>query len=214
MLTIYANGNKLILPQSFHELTHAQLQAIQSDPTPRGAIVSLTRLDINKVQLNGLDALLELVSFVFEPPEIMQPVPIQDVGDLPFGKELQARELIKGSQYPWLFALDICEIYGLEKKHDVGIQLISSIHDLYNTFAELHTGKEADPDYEAAGSERLLAFDKLMLIDQLADGEILKWKEVELLPARVAYTKLLMDKVKNEVNTNYEKIKRLGNDHT
>ena len=60
---------------------------------------------------------------------------------------------------------------------------------------------------ELCGIEKLAKYGSLTVIDTLAGGNILKWKEVEKLPYKEVYVKLKMDKEKAAIQRAYTKLK-------
>jgi len=63
-----------------------------------------------------------------------------------------------------------------------------------------------DVDLVKAGVSELEQFSKLNLIDNLAGGDILKWKKVEKLPYYMVFDKLHKNAVETKIQRNYNKI--------
>lgn len=76
------------------------------------------------------------------------------------------------------------------------------IFNLENAY--LHS--EPKPDLLASGINRLDEFGAMVVIDNLAGGDILKYEKIKALPYFEIYQKLKMDKIQAEIKEQYEKI--------
>lgn len=65
---------------------------------------------------------------------------------------------------------------------------------------------DPDPEMIASGINRLNEFGELVTIDNLAKGDILRYKAIEALPYFEVYQKLKLDKMQREIERNYQKI--------
>ena len=63
-------------------------------------------------------------------------------------------------------------------------------------------------DLMLAGIDRLNVFEDANVIDSLASGDLLKWEKITKLPYEMVYTKLMMNKVHNEIKESYSDIMR------
>jgi len=61
-------------------------------------------------------------------------------------------------------------------------------------------------DLVKAGVSELDQFGELNVIDNLAGGDILKWKKVEKLPYYMVFDKLHKNAVETKIQRNYNKI--------
>lgn len=68
--------------------------------------------------------------------------------------------------------------------------------------------EEPNVDLISAGVEQLRIFEELNIIDALAGGDILKWKQIENLTYEEIYTKLLKTKIEKEIQDTYSEILR------
>ena len=65
---------------------------------------------------------------------------------------------------------------------------------------------DPDPKMVAAGLHRLSELGELPTLDQLAQGDILKYDLIEALPYFKVYEKLKLEKITGEIRKNYEEI--------
>jgi hypothetical protein len=57
-------------------------------------------------------------------------------------------------------------------------------------------------------NQRMAKFGVLNIIDSLANGDVLKWKEIEKLPYMVVFTKLRMENEKNKIQREINELQR------
>lgn len=57
-------------------------------------------------------------------------------------------------------------------------------------------------------NERMAIFGVLNLLDSLANGDVLKWEEIEKLPYQTVFVKLKMDKEKNKIQREIAELQR------
>ncbi|MEE4248560.1 MAG: hypothetical protein V2I33_24540 [Kangiellaceae bacterium] len=67
-------------------------------------------------------------------------------------------------------------------------------------------GGEPDPDYVAAGIEQLKDFDYSVALDQLAQGDPLRYDQLLRTPYTVIFRKLCLDNVWGDIRKNYQEI--------
>lgn len=67
---------------------------------------------------------------------------------------------------------------------------------------------KSEPDSLAreAGIDRLDIFGVMAVIDELADGNLLKWRDIENTEYRLVFSKLMLNKTKNEIRKDMEQI--------
>lgn len=70
---------------------------------------------------------------------------------------------------------------------------------------------DPDPKMVAAGLHKLNELGELPVLDQLAQGDILKYDLIEALPYFKVYEKLKLDKITGEISKSYEEIIKNSN---
>jgi len=88
---------------------------------------------------------------------------------------------------------------------------INSVKEQLETINRAEQQLESDhinPKWEAVeGSKRMAKFGILNILDNLSDGDILKWKKVKNLQFSDVFAKLLMDKTKNDIQIEMNNVK-------
>ena len=67
------------------------------------------------------------------------------------------------------------------------------------TLENTYLSSEPDVDMQSAGIKELDQFGNINTIDQLAGGDVTKWKEIESLPYSVVFDKLYKTKIENQI---------------
>ena len=105
-----------------------------------------------------------------------------------------------------IYNFTIVPFYGII--NSITQQLIELANMEYN---ELHSDDDDIVMIEAQASERMAKYGTLNIIDSLAEGDILRWKEIEKLPYMVVFTKLMMDKTRADIMKDVRKIQERKN---
>jgi len=87
------------------------------------------------------------------------------------------------------------------------IDQLEAIYRLENQYLS----SSPDRDLVKAGVSELDQFGELNVIDNLAGGDILKWKKVKKLPYYMVFDKLHKNAVETKIQRNYNKIKLMEN---
>ena len=140
----------------------------------------------------------------------------QKLTKYPFKKVEELKELFSEGKIIELmcFLLSCNQRYILRRDYKEFVYFLRWIEKEFQNInrleIELNRPKEGDEkmmmQLEQAGAESLNKFGILNTIDSLANGDILKWGEVESLPYEMVYTKLLLNKEKAAVERNYNQI--------
>ncbi|KQC33399.1 hypothetical protein AAU57_08790 [Nonlabens sp. YIK11] len=106
---------------------------------------------------------------------------------------------------------------GIKKKEVLNMTItkffgkINSVKQQLETISKAEQQLESDhinPKWEAVdGSKRMAKFGILNILDNLANGDILKWEKVKNLQFSDVFTKLLMDKTKNDIQIEMNNVK-------
>ena len=68
--------------------------------------------------------------------------------------------------------------------------------------------RPSNVDFINAGGQKLDKFGTLAIVDDLAEGDLLKWDAVQKQPYSNVFAKLMLDKTKAEISEAYNEIKR------
>lgn len=115
----------------------------------------------------------------------------------------EAITLITGLPHKYIISFTILEFYGI----------ISFMKAELIELSTLEIDNLADDTFDANteavnAKQRMTRFGVLNVIDSLAKEDILKWTEIEKLPYLTVYTKLLMDKTKNDIQAEIAELQR------
>lgn len=89
-------------------------------------------------------------------------------------------------------------------------QTINQINEQFEDIYRLEKSLQGytDVDLSNAGADQMNQFGDLNVIDSLAGGDILKWKEVLQLDWWDVYNKLLKDKIEQDIQRRYAEIQK------
>jgi hypothetical protein len=108
---------------------------------------------------------------------------------------IECVELITGLKKNQILSFTITTFYGII--NGIGQQLIEISNKEINEL----TDDNNDPQLESIKAyERMARFGTFNTIDSLAKEDVLKWQEIEKLPYWLVFTKLKMDKERNDIN--------------
>ena len=134
---------------------------------------------------------------------------IKAIRELSFGDVTLARTLYNEQQNEGVFQI-IKMITGLEEKEVLGLTIlefygiISNIKQELTEINNLELNELQDDSFDfnleaVNANKRMARFGVLNTINVLAKEDVLKWSEIENLPYLTIFTKLLMDKEKNNI---------------
>lgn len=121
---------------------------------------------------------------------------------------IESISIVTGLQNKEIFKFTITRIYGIINSIKEQLEIISSM--------EINELSDEEDDIDLItvnANERMAKFGVLNTIDSLANGDLLKWDEIEKLPYLTVFTKLKMDKEKNKIQKEVSELqkKRLKN---
>lgn len=114
--------------------------------------------------------------------------------------------LVTGLKKNQILSFTITTFYGII--NGITQELLDISHREINEL----TDENVDPLLESIKAyERMSRFGILNTIDSLAKEDILKWQEIEKLPYHIVFTKLKMDKERNEIQRELQEIQKKKN---
>lgn len=145
-------------------------------------------------------------------------IQIKPIKELSFGEVSNIKDNFNEGSIQGIFEA-ITLITGLKDKHIIGFTIlefygiISNIKSELIELANLEMDNLADDTFDVNvdavnAKQRMTRFGVLNVIDSLAKEDILKWTEIEKLPYLTVYTKLLMDKTKNDIQAEIAELQR------
>lgn len=116
---------------------------------------------------------------------------------------IECVELVTGLKKNQILSFTITVFYGII--NGITQQLL----DISNMEINELTDDNYDPQLESIKAyERMSKFGAFNTIDSLAKEDILKWQEIEKLPYWLVFTKLKMDKERNDINRELQEIEK------
>ncbi len=131
---------------------------------------------------------------------------------MPFYKVLNVQKYYQKMEFEALFSCAVGVGQRELLKCDMRdfVHFVRFIEEELLKIAALETRLRAEDDeetikLEAAGIQEMSIFEELNIVDELAGGDILKWRQIERLPYQEIYVKLLRNKTKNDINRRYQR---------
>jgi hypothetical protein len=143
---------------------------------------------------------------------------INDVRSLSYGKVTEIRNnFIEGSTQSIFDSIRM--LINIEDKHILNFTITTFygiISKIRAELIEINNGEinELNDDYQdefliaTNANQRMAKFGILNIIDSLANGDLLKWEEIENLPYMMVFTKLRMENEKNKIQREVGELQR------
>ena len=148
-------------------------------------------------------------------PKTIQIIPVRE---LTFDEVTTIRDNFNDGSVEAIFEC-IRFITGLKDKQIINFNIVQFYGIISNMKSELielsklEIENLADDTFDANvdavnAKQRMSRFGAVNILDSLANGDVLKWTEIEKLPYLTVYTKLLMDKTKNDIQAEIAELQR------
>jgi len=162
---------------------------------------------------------VELVKRFVVPSDTLAGTQCKNLWDMSFEKVQELKELMSEGKVITCMATALTSTRKVNEKmilkcqHTDFMYFLKWLEDQFKTLNEREEQLNHDPKPELleAGINELQVFGYLNVVDSLAGGDILKWKEISTLPYKEVYTKLLKEKVTNTIQERLLEIQKRKN---
>jgi len=119
------------------------------------------------------------------------------------------REAVKENEMADVFRI----LYGIDEKQFLKLDMFNAfsvykwVTNNLMEMAEIEVqelGGDVDPEMKEAGADQLIEFGYMAAVDSIANGDILKHKEILSKPYAVIFRKMCLDKLNNQIRKTYQ----------
>ena len=219
-MIIYLNGLSYDFRTTFPEVTVRDFHRLYKDSTPRGvlrALCNAPRKMIEDLTDDQAESLSNYVTWMDGDFEYLATPSEVDIGQQPWYKLEQAREIVNGSSRIVFSVFKLFELYTGNAIPEVwdaseffgqGWNILEGIVNFLKKFEELQNGEKPTEDEIEAGIETLQSFGTFATLYNLAKGDPRRYSELQELPAYDIYMTMLYEHAQEGYRKNLQDINK------